>query len=315
MASFLASLANPSRCAPRATHPGRLSPSLRIRAVPRPRVGSSASDAPSLSLSLDERKQLLIRLCANTDRGKNASAETAAAIESTVRALESMNATRDPATSSKISGKWALIYTGASAADAARRAAKEGVIGSALTEVTGSSGNVSSVKSDTKNASTGNARLARYLQGGASADESALPTRDVDAQKKKKKPLGRTIGTLNVRRVVENLGNFQDIDLESGVVFNRAELRVLGQSVKITIEASCAPVAAPEFGEENVRLAVAFREVRFELGAAPPFSAPLGWINDGKGPEGWLDTTYLDDDMRLGRGDKGSTFVTVRRGA
>lgn len=270
--------------------------------MPRPRVGFSASDAPE-SLSLDERKQLLIRLCANTDRGKNASPETAAAIEAQVRALEAANATRDPATSSKISGKWALIYTGASAADAARRAAKEGVIGSALTEVTGSSGNVSSVSSVTSNASTGNASLARYLQSGAAADP-----------KKKEKPLGRTIGTLNVRRVVENLGNFQDIDLASGVVFNRAELRVLGQSVKITIEASCAPVAAPEFGEENVRLAVAFREVRFELGAAPPFSAPLGWINDGKGPEGWLDTTYLDDDMRLGRGDKGSTFVTVRRG-
>ena len=43
------------------------------------------------------------------------------------------------------------------------------------------------------------------------------------------------------------------------------------------------------------------------------FAIPLGWINDGKGPEGWLDTTYLDEDMRLGRGDKGSVFVTVRR--
>ena len=91
--------------------------------MPRPRVGSSASDAPE-SLSLDERKQLLIRLCANTDRGKNASPETAALIETQVRALEAANATRDPATSAKISGKWALIYTGASAADAASRAAK-----------------------------------------------------------------------------------------------------------------------------------------------------------------------------------------------
>ena len=63
-----------------------------------------------------------------------------------------------------------------------------------------------------------------------------------------------------------------------------------------------------------MRLAVAFREVRVEIGSLPPLIAPLGWIKDGKGPEGWLDTTYLDDDMRLGRGDKGSTFVTVRRG-
>ena len=269
--------------------------------MPRPRVGSSASDAPE-SPSLYERKQLLIRLCANTDRGKKASPETAALIETQVRALEAANATRDPATSSKISGKWALIYTGASAADAASRAAKEGVIGSALTEVTGSSGNASPIKAD---ASTGNARLARILQSGASG--AAAPG-ETNA------PLGRRIGTVDAKGVVENLGNFQDIDLANGLVRNRAELKFLGQPVEITIEASCAPVPAPEFGDEDVRLAVAFREVRVEIGSLPPLVAPLGWINDGKGPEGWLDTTYLDDDMRLGRGDKGSTFVTVRRG-
>ena len=299
MPSCVTPFATPGR-APRATTPGRLSPS-RIRAVPRPRVGSSASDAPE-SLSLDERKQLLIRLCANTDRGKNASPETAALIETQVRALEAANATRDPATSAKISGKWALIYTGASAADAASRAAKEGVIGSALTEVTGSSGNASPIKAD---ASTGNARLARILQSGASG--AAAPG-ETNA------PLGRRIGTVDAKGVVENLGNFQDIDLANGLVRNRAELKFLGQPVEITIEASCAPVPAPEFGDEDVRLAVAFREVRVEIGSLPPLVAPLGWINDGKGPEGWLDTTYLDDDMRLGRGDKGSTFVTVRRG-
>jgi hypothetical protein len=299
MPSSVTSFATPGR-APRATTPGRLSPS-RIRAVPRPRVGSSASDAPE-SLSLDERKQLLIRLCANTDRGKNASPETAALIETQVRALEAANATRDPATSAKISGKWALIYTGASAADAASRAAKEGVIGSALTEVTGSSGNASPIKAD---ASTGNARLARILQSGASG--AAAPG-ETNA------PLGRRIGTVDAKGVAENLGNFQEIDLANGLVRNRAELKFLGQPVKITIEASCAPVPAPEFGDEDVRLAVAFREVRVEIGSLPPLIAPLGWINDGKGPEGWLDTTYLDDDMRLGRGDKGSTFVTVRRG-
>ena len=297
MAPFVASLATPG-CAPRATIPGRRSP-VRVRAVPRPRVGSSASDAPE-SLSLDERKQLLIRLCANTDRGKNASPETAAAIEAQVRALEAANATRDPATSAKISGKWALIYPGASAASAASRAAKEGVIGSALTEVTGSSGNVASVESD---ASTGNAGLARFLQGGAASSPGGG-----------EKPLGRTIGTANAKGVVENLGNFQDIDLANGLVCNRAELRIFGKPVEITIEASCVPVSAPEFGDEDVRLAVAFQRVKISLGASPPLVAPLGWINDGKGPEGWLDTTYLDDDMRLGRGDKGSTFVTVRRG-
>lgn len=52
---------------------------------------------------------------------------------------------------------------------------------------------------------------------------------------------------------------------------------------------------------------------RYATGSLPTLTVPLGWFNDGKGPEGWLDTTYLDADLRLGRGDKGSTFVTVRR--
>ena len=30
--------------------------------------------------------------------------------------------------------------------------------------------------------------------------------------------------------------------------------------------------------------------------------------------QGWVDTTYLDEDTRIGRGDKGSVFVTTRKG-
>ena len=29
---------------------------------------------------------------------------------------------------------------------------------------------------------------------------------------------------------------------------------------------------------------------------------------------GWVETTYLDEDFRVGRGDKGSVFVTARQG-
>jgi hypothetical protein len=31
--------------------------------------------------------------------------------------------------------------------------------------------------------------------------------------------------------------------------------------------------------------------------------------------QGWVDTTYLDEDFRIGRGDKGSVFVTARQPA
>ena len=103
-------------------------------------------------------------------------------------------------------------------------------------------------------------------------------------------------GVLQVLVAVRvNQGDLQD-GLEAGALLRRR-----------------GAVVAPEFGEENVRLAVAFREVRFELGAAPPFSAPLGWINDGKGPEGWLDTTYLDEDMLIYKqNDPGGYFVLTK---
>ena len=278
------------------------------RGIPSSSSSQTTNETERL-LTLAERKQLLIRLCANTDRGKSASVETAAAIEAQVRAIEELNATSDPAVSPKISGRWSLIYTGASADAAARRAEKEGTIGSAITEVTGSSGNVARGASKDKSGtvsygtSTGNARLASYLEGGdgIGGDEDV------------KKPLGRTIGTLNKKGVLENLGNFQDIYLDEGMVENRAELKLLGFPLEVKIEASCVPVDA-ETTAEKVRLAVAFKRVALTFGKLPLLKFPLDWINNGTGPQGWLDTTFLDDDMRLGRGDKGSTFVTVRRG-
>jgi len=60
------------------------------------------------------------------------------------------------------------------------------------------------------------------------------------------------------------------------------------------------------------RLAVFFERVDLKLGAVQT-SLPLTWANDGKGPEGWVDTTFLDSDLRTGRGDKGSFFVAARR--
>lgn len=29
--------------------------------------------------------------------------------------------------------------------------------------------------------------------------------------------------------------------------------------------------------------------------------------------QGWVETTFLDEDLRIGRGDKGSIFVTARQ--
>ena len=158
--------------------------------------------------------------------------------------------------------------------DEASRRQKEGLIGSTVTEITGAS------------------------DGGS------------------KLPLGRRLTTL-AGRLVQNKGNFQDIYAAEGKVFNRAVLSVIGVPLELKIEGACTRV--PEDEHKATRLAVSFRKVDFTVGGRFKFSIPLGWANDGNGPQGWVDTTYVDEGsdaspaMRLGRGDKGSVFVTVRR--
>ena len=125
-----------------------LAPSRRLGHANRRRVAvvlaSTSTKATDASeMTVPERKQRLVQLCAKTDRGKSATPEVAAEIESIVASLEAINPTKDPATNKTlITGKWSLLYTGASAEDAAKRAELEGAIGSALTEMSGSSGNV-----------------------------------------------------------------------------------------------------------------------------------------------------------------------------
>ena len=269
------------------------------------RGSSTKADDAGAPATVEQRKRRLVQLCARTDRGKSATPEVAAEIESIVAALEAVNPTKDPAVNRElITGKWSLLYTGASAEDAAKRAELEGAIGSALTEVSGSSGNVAKKRNDDDDddGSSSEGGGGGGGRGGWSENEKGG-----DA-----KPMGRTISTFS-GDAVDNRGNFQDIDAFKGEVLNRAELTIFGVPLQVEIVAACEPVDPGVTGGESRRLAVAFRKVRLTLGPVPTLTIPLGWVNDGRGPEGWLDTTYLDDDMRLGRGDKGSTFVTVRR--
>ncbi|KAK9845028.1 hypothetical protein WJX74_009835 [Apatococcus lobatus] len=56
------------------------------------------------------------------------------------------------------------------------------------------------------------------------------------------------------------------------------------------------------------RVDVEFTAFDLKLGPAN-ITVPLGWIK----PKGWIQTTYLDDELRVGRGDKGSIFLAARQ--
>lgn len=55
---------------------------------------------------------------------------------------------------------------------------------------------------------------------------------------------------------------------------------------------------------------ISFKESGFVLDLGFVFNV-LGLIKGTK-ENGWLETTYLDGDMRIGRGDKGTMFVLTR---
>lgn len=244
------------------------------------KMSSTFSFDPAQSKNGEVRqlaKQKLLKLVSEVKReGYSPQPADNDAVIAAVEELERLNPCECPVESPLISGKWSLLYTGA--ADSAvtdSRRIKEGPIGATVTELSGASDTV----------------------------------RPADL------PLGRRVTTL-AGRLVRNRGNFQDIDAAAGRVVNRAALEVFGAPLGLRIEGRCwrdqADAADPAL--RAARLQVAFESVTLSLGAnGPRVTVPLGWANGGRGPRGWVDTTYLDEDVRCGRGDKGSVFVTARR--
>uniref|UniRef100_A0A7S4UI32 Plastid lipid-associated protein/fibrillin conserved domain-containing protein n=1 Tax=Alexandrium monilatum TaxID=311494 RepID=A0A7S4UI32_9DINO len=109
------------------------------------------------------------------------------------------------------------------------------------------------------------------------------------------RPLGAALG-------LKRRDARQRIDVAGGKVDNVAPFSALGLDGELVIEGSAA--AMPD----GQRLAVTFEAFRLRLGALPPVRVGLGWVN----ASGWVRTTYVDDGLRVGRGDKGSVFLAVR---
>ena len=97
-------------------------------------------------------------------------------------------------------------------------------------------------------------------------------------------------------------GQNQEIDSRGGTVANVADFELLGGAVKgsLNLRGTCARAS-------STRLDVEFTDAVLTLG---------GWKGtlslSAVRPQGWVETTFLDGDLRLGRGDKGSIFVAYR---
>jgi len=112
------------------------------------------------------------------------------------------------------------------------------------------------------------------------------------------RPIGAALG-------LKRLGARQRIDVAGGHVDNIAPFSALGTDGELVIEGSARPFS------DGKRLGVTFDAAELRFGALPTLRLGLGWAN----ATGWVRTTYVDDDLRIGRGDKGSVFVAARVGS
>jgi len=109
--------------------------------------------------------------------------------------------------------------------------------------------------------------------------------------------------------VIRTRGDTQIIDVAGGRVENIAAFQIFSKwDGSLNIRGVCEPVPPEETEGRKDRLTVEFTNFVLAIGS---------WSNtvslERFQPHGWVQTTYLDEDFRVGRGDKGSVFVTARR--
>lgn len=125
-------------------------------------------------------------------------------------------------------------------------------------------------------------------------------------------PQGRSNPFLpqRVQDRLENLGvvrstptqSTQTIDIDQGRVRNVVAFTFRERRAALTVDISFEPVDAR-------KIAVQFQACRLVVPGTPIDAIlPLGFL----GPSGWLRTDYMDENLRITRGHKGSVFVLTR---
>jgi hypothetical protein len=79
---------------------------------------------------------------------------------------------------------------------------------------------------------------------------------------------------------------------------------------QLAITAAYSPAAPPH---EASRVDIAFQSATLAPAALEQlFRANYALLLSIFNPDGWLDVTYVDDEIRIGRDDKGNVFVVER---
>ena len=300
--------------AARGPGPRRAPRSSRARApVSRPSAasdpGSSAASsetAPSPETA-DAEAVLLARLRAVSGRGAGASEADERAIADAVSVLErGGGGLSHPASRPEIEGTWRLLYTSKSRFDAR---------------------NPLGVRVD--GAKPGLEGLFAGLFGDEAAKEFAVNA-DPVAIDASSSPIQRGVTSLEAFTIQQAIRLFDPATGEprapgGGV---DADARVdqvvqFGNGNYLRLSAKASVPRSDANSENSDRIEFAFDLAYFELATGPfgvalpgarrarvPYPVPFALLGDEA--KGWLDTSYLGKDVRISRGNKGTTFVLVR---
>ncbi|CAB9527148.1 PAP_fibrillin [Seminavis robusta] len=119
------------------------------------------------------------------------------------------------------------------------------------------------------------------------------------------------MGLIRIDQELANVKSTQSIDLQKRRVRNIVTFAVPGfpdasntRRASLTVDIDITPHAS-----NARRVNVKFQACRLIISKSPiDINFPLGLL----GPTGWLVTDYIDDDIRITRGHKGSVFVLRR---
>jgi hypothetical protein len=121
--------------------------------------------------------------------------------------------------------------------------------------------------------------------------------------------LGSKRSRLGLREFVQIGEMYQDIDMSTKTAVNRVEFNVSG----FAMMRGCLTITAEFEAQSPSKVDVRFRSATLQPEQLEKlFQKNYELLLEIFNPEGWLNITYLDDQLRVGRDDDGHIFVLER---